>query len=282
MKSGKDKVCFTTVDPEENCISTSKAKHLFCPALPIHDLCSALEGLEIVEPNSDPIGYIPNTQEGTRYNVRIIRDLEDEFQALSLHDIILASASKQSPDCLELSRRDRLFIATILASGLLHFHGTWLKEQWSSHDIKFPRNGILNHAIINHPYLSWKVLGGSGHNERINSYKYRGIKRKVLISLALALVELSLDQTISELYRPEDSTGGGISQWKTAARVLPKVYRESGSNYGDVVKECLYQYYSCPTGMNKKFEELVYEFIVSPLLRDFEYFEGLSNIFHSF
>lgn len=273
----------TNSGKEKMCLPTSQTKSTSSLASPIHDLCAALEGFEVVKPNSDTIGYITNTQEGTWYNLRMIRDLGSEFQALSLHDIILASASKQSLDCLELSRRDRLFIATILASGLLQFHGTWLKEQWSSHDIKFPRTGRSNNAITHYPYLSWKVLGGSEHNERINGYKYGAIKSRILKSLALTLVELSLGQTISELYRPEDSTGDILSQLETAARVLPKVYQESGSNYGDVVKGCLGRSNSFRLVFSDEgFEESVYEFVVSPLLRDFEYFEGLSTIFHSF
>ncbi|GAD97289.1 hypothetical protein PVAR5_5963 [Paecilomyces variotii No. 5] len=276
--AGKAKLLFNTVAPEENCISSSHENHIFSLALPIYDLCSTLKGFDVGKSNSGLIGYIPNNQGGTRYNMRIIRDLEEEFQDLSLHDMILASSSKRSLDCLGLSRRDRLFIATILANGLLLFHGTWLKEQWSSHDIKFPRNGGLDSTIIDHPCLSWKVLGRSVGNEcnnlplAYNSLGSRHVKNHILFPLALALVELSLGQTISEICGSEDE----LCRWQAAATVLPKVYRESGSNYGDVVKECLY--WSNSKGEkfgNYKFEESVYEVILSPLLRDFAYFEAL-------
>lgn len=101
-----------------------------------------------------------------------------------------------------------------------------------------------------------------------------------LFPLAMALIELSLGQTISALYRPEDRDAtDDLTQLKITARVLPAVYRESGSNYGDVVKECLY--WSNSKGVafeDDKFEESVFESVVSPLIKDLAYFEGLSRV----
>lgn len=279
------KVRFTTLASKMDGVSSSKVKDIISLALPIHDLCSTLEGFELVNRNSGLIGYIPIVHEGIRYSMRIIRDLE-QVQSQSLHEIILHSSSSQSLDRLELSRRDRLLLATILASGVLQFHGTWLKQKWSSHDIKFAHNNGQNNAVFDHPYLSWKVLGASarsGCTDLSSSYTTLGsgyIKNDILFPLAMALIELSLGQTMSALYRPEDRDAtDDLTQLKITARVLPAVYRESGSNYGDVVKECLY--WSNSRGVafeDDKFEESVFESVVSPLIKDLAYFEGLSRV----
>lgn len=284
-KDRKARVRFTAVASEVDCISSPKVKDIFSLALPIYDLCSTLGGFDMVNSNSGLIGYIPDSYEGTRYNMRIIRDLV-QIQSQSLHDIILVSSLNQSLDCLELSRRDRLFLATILASSVLQFHGTWLREQWNSHDIKFPRNDGQKHAVFDHPYLSWKVLGPSARsewNDLSSSCTRLGsghIKNDILFPLAIALIELSLSQTISALYKPEDSNAtDDLTRLKTATRVLPKVYRESGSNYGDVVKDCLY--WSSSKGMkfgDQRFEESIFNFVVFPLIKDFKYFEGVSCV----
>ncbi|KAL3438885.1 hypothetical protein BDV09DRAFT_79776 [Aspergillus tetrazonus] len=65
----------------------------------------------------------------------------------------------------------------------------------------------------------------------------------------------------------------------TATGVLQNVYCESGSTYGDVVKECLY--WSRNKGErfeDPQFDQSVFDMVVSPLLRDFDYFEGVSHM----
>ena len=104
------------------------------------------------------------------------------------------------------------------------------------------------------------------------------IQNEILLPLAIALIELSLGKTISALYQPEDKDlGESQSYFNTATRVLMRVYCESGSNYGDVVKECIY--WSSKKGErfdDPRFDESVFDTIVSPLLKDLDYFEGIS------
>ncbi|MCJ1459930.1 hypothetical protein MMC28_010309, partial [Mycoblastus sanguinarius] len=62
----------------------------------------------------------------------------------------------------------------------------------------------------------------------------------------------------------------------SARRLLDEVYEESGSRYGDVVRRCL----DCPYDFrdlsldNDKFQEAIFNTIVTPLSQDLDTFEG--------
>jgi hypothetical protein len=106
----------------------------------------------------------------------------------------------------------------------------------------------------------------------------RQITNYILFPLALALIELSLGRAICTLARPGDGDASDeVSQFNTAARLLRDVYGESGSSYGDVVKECLYWFKSQGDGFeDPHFDISVFDIIVSPLLKDFDYFDVIS------
>lgn len=89
-----------------------------------------------------------------------------------------------------------------------------------------------------------------------------------------------MGKTISALYRFEDyGPNEREMHFNTATWVFRFVYGESGMNYGDVVKQCLYW----PRGTDESFEdprfvESIFDTVVSPLLKDFDYFEGVPQM----
>jgi hypothetical protein len=223
-------------------------------------------------------GYISDVSDKTnQYNMRLLRDYKSDIHTQSLHEILQTSHSSSStaqrPDTIELCRRDRLFLAAILASAVLQLQGSWLKQNWSSHDIQFANILTDGYSAIKRPYLSWQVSGpspicqgdSSPHNNKATS---------TLLPLAISLIELSLGGPISSLQQRGDDE---LTQIETTVKTLDKVQQESGSSYSDVVKECLY--WSQPGGLefgDEKFDERLFNAVVSPLLRDFCSFEGLS------
>ncbi|KAL2827767.1 hypothetical protein BDW59DRAFT_143806 [Aspergillus cavernicola] len=255
--------------------------------LPIYDLCTSLHALGSFSPQSGLIGYIfdePNTS--NRYNMRLLRILEQTIYLRSLHDILTTPNSVEplrrlSPTSTELSRRDRLFLATLLACGVLQFHGTWLKQHWSIRDIKFAWDDEHKCIVIERPYLAWQVLERpcTSCRDASASHYTSQMRHPVLFPLALALIELSLGQPFSELPRPRYRSTRTSSGPQDAADFLTKVYCESGRNYGDAVKECLYWPPSKGGEFDDhKFQESVFETIIFPLLKDFNYFEGISSV----
>ncbi|KAL4912144.1 hypothetical protein BDW62DRAFT_206747 [Aspergillus aurantiobrunneus] len=245
----------------------------------IADLCSTLGTFGGMSPNTqqDVVGYVLNQPSDARYNMRLLRSVEQDLNLHSLQDILAGSMPVHGSD--ELSRRDRLYLAAVLACGVLQLHGSWLKQQWGTKDVLFARDPRYGFTVFDHPYLLWPVTGLPTYDNPTNSSGNR-IQNEILLPLAVALIELSLGKTISALYRADDQDPVEPQiHFNTATRVLRNVYCESGSNYGDVVKECLY--WSRNKGErfeDPQFDESVFDTVVSPLLKDFDYFEGVSQM----
>lgn len=253
-------------------------------------LCSAFDQVNITSPNSssESIDYIfGNKATETGYCISLVRTIQHEIHLHSLQQTLLGSPSTpESPiqTSEELSRRDRLYLATQLACSLLELHGTWLQQHWGTKDIFFLRGKGSQLSQYERPYLlrtglnvpetdanglAYRVHDGQDSSRHSN---------KTLFPLALALIELSLGKAISSLRRPEDGEASeDMSILNTVTRLLRTVYEESGSNYGDVVKECLYWSRSKGDGFeDPSFDESVFDTIVAPLLKDYDYFNGRS------
>ena len=185
-----------------------------------------------------------------------------------------------------ITRRDRLYLATTLASSVLQLDGSWMKKHWRSRDIMFlPKEG--SKADYSSPYISWKVheepptapTASKAANALLMAHL---IRSEVLFALGITLIELSFGQTLGEMQLPEDidPTNEALTNFKTGHRLLDHVYDESGTRYGDVVRRCL----GCPFDVrdasldNDEFQGLVFENIVMPLTDDLKDFEGSMRI----
>ncbi|RHZ55166.1 uncharacterized protein CDV56_105901 [Aspergillus thermomutatus] len=256
---GKCKVQCPTMSSTTICME-GMDKALKSPR-PISDFCSVLCTAGTADSHSGQggFGYIKDQTSDTRFTLRLGSDA--------------------------LSRRDRLFLAAVLACGVLQLQGSWLKPEWATKDVFFAPNLQQRYTMFDHPYIVWQVMG-SLHTHGDNGVSSRSmdsgtcrIQNEILLPLAVALIELSLGKTISALCRPEDQDPSESQlRFNTATRVLRNVYYESGSNYGDVVKECLY--WSRNKGErfeDPQFDESVLTTVVFPLLKDLDYFDGISR-----
>lgn len=272
LSGGKRKVQFATSSTTICVEEVHKA-----PTSQIDDLCYTL-GSAIEE---EAVCYIFNHSDDEQYHMRLLRKVEQDINLCSLQDILSGSNSLKSPvrGSDELCRRDRLYLAVVLSCGVLQLYGSWLKRQWGTKDVLFAQDSHHGFTNFEHPYLVWRILESTKYGNAVPSTSTR-IHNKFLLPLAIALIELSLGKTISALYRPDDQ--GPTEQerhFNTATRVLRYVYSESGMNYGDVVKQCLYW----PRDKGERFEdprfdESIFDTVVSPLLKDFDYFEGVSQM----
>ncbi|CAG8930098.1 unnamed protein product [Penicillium salamii] len=289
LSARKPKVQFTAL--KTKCVEEIHKTPTRPRGAPITDLCSTFDKVDMADPHakSNSLGYIfgEQTTTDTRYYMSLIHSNRDEIHLRSLQDTLIGSPSSpgspiQSSD--ELSRRDRLYLATLLACSVLQLHGTWLQRKWRTRDILFILHPESDRPHFERPYLLQKVLSASqtdlngSTSEVYEGANRRQISNDILFPLALALIELSLGRSICTLHWPEDrDSSEEVSHFNTATRLLKTVYWESGSNYGDVVNECLYWSRSKGEGFeDPHFDESVFDMIVSPLLKDFDYFEGLS------
>ncbi|GAM43808.1 hypothetical protein TCE0_060r18922 [Talaromyces pinophilus] len=275
---GKRKVQFATTSTTICVETVHKA-----PANRIDDLCYTLGSVSATNTalQEGTIRYIFDHSDDEQYHMRLLRKVDQGINLCSLQDILSASNSSATPiqGSDELSRRDRLYLAAVLACGVLQLYGSWLKRQWGTKDVLFAQDSHHGFTNFEHPYLAWRVSNSNNYVSAIPSTSNR-IYNEILLPLAVALIELSLGKTISALYRSEDHGPTERERhFNTATRVLRFVYCESGMNYGDVVKQCLYW----PRDKGERFEdprfdESIFDTVISPLLRDFDYFEGVSQM----
>ncbi|KIX96001.1 uncharacterized protein Z520_08256 [Fonsecaea multimorphosa CBS 102226] len=255
------------------------------PSLPISDMCSTLCKAKTDQLIKEYLGSISDENDlSYRYYLYLVEKLDNSMETQSLEEMLSSSmnpmGTRMSRASYVFSRRDRLFLPATLASTVLRFHGSWLKPEWRSRDILFPKPTDNSKPLIEQPYLSGHEITTSATTAPISrSTTTTLIRNDVLFPLGLALIELSLCQTISSLRAAEDDDCvEANANLKTASRVLDHVYSESGGRYGDVVAKCLFWSETRISKIDEEFQQLVFQNIVSPLLEDLKDFEGKSRI----
>lgn len=191
-----------------------------------------------------------------------------------------SSRNIQDPTKIVFRRRDRLRLAASLASSILQFHGSWLKAQWRTKDILLRTSESRNKAPDS-IYLAQQKpenadQSGTPASEQNNSLSTHLIRNEILFPLGLALVELSLGQTIASMRKPEDDDPvEAVANLKTAVRLLSDVLNESGMRYEEVVDKCLVWPGRKDTKFDDEdFQRTMFDSIISPLLEDLKIFEG--------
>lgn len=203
-------------------------------------------------------------------------------QSRSLHDVL--SETRENSPLGTLLKRERLELAIILTSSVLHLEGTWwLNSQWSSHDIHFHRRLGEEPTPLTHPYLSWRqcaVADKSSTSTRKSTIGSGTIRNESLFALGLTLIELCFGKPFSALRRPEDGDLLDEATNKNCAfRLLAFVYDEMDGVYGDVVRRCLFQAFDVRV-LNFNIEEVqnrVLEDIVVPLVENLKISKGDSG-----
>lgn len=247
---------------------------------PIMDIWSALATVGMNCQRQECIGFLTDqTDKQSQHRIYIVKAETEELQTRSLDDILATSRS------VILRPKERLYLAATLASSVLQLHGSWLKPQWRTRDILFPKNTGNPSPALDHPYLSWNVP--SNHTDKQNSSQTKSvghplIRCNVLLPLGLALVELSLGQRLTDLRIPmDDHPVEAVASLTTATRLLDagEIIAWSGPRYHDVVKDCL-QWSGDKDEMldDEIFQRAVFELIVSPLLENLRDFEARGQI----
>ncbi|KAJ9646305.1 hypothetical protein H2204_000968 [Knufia peltigerae] len=225
-----------------------------------------------------------------RYNVYLTDKVDSDVPTKTLADVLESSAKDSfrfniANQSFMLSRHDRLSLAATLALSVLQYQGSWLRPHWRTQDILFKTPKSSTPTLLDRVYLSAHDVSCPERNETSQpvtavTSSSSLIRCALLFPLALSLVELSLCTPLSSLQIPEDADPvDAVSDLKTAARVLHRVYAESGCRYGDVVDKCLFW----PDTKNmqlddEEFQRTVFDGVISPLLEDLKNFEGRDRI----
>lgn len=252
------------------------------PVLPIPDFCSILCKVGPSASFKTYMGSIEDSDAKHRYCFYSMDKHQKSLETQTLEDLLSSSLQSvgglQRPACL-FSRHDRLLLAAILASNVLQLHGSWLKSDWRSRDIVFPKASDDGKAVVKQPYLAGHGVS-TVSSPTITTTTSPLIANAVLFPLGLVLVELSLGQSISALrISDDDDTVEANANLKTGLRVLGRVYGDSGERYGNVVTNCFrWSATRNSTADDDDFQQLAFQDIVSPLIEDLWTFEGKGPI----
>ena len=281
LKKGRKGVNFVVPSLASQMLTPAPAPG-YLPLGPMDDICAKVFRLDAAD---ERIGYLH--EEGySEYKHHVyLTDAKvgSKFRTISLDQLL--DSAEQGPLQSLLSRRQRLNIATILASSVLQLDKTsWLKSQWKSSDIYFhyrDEDAVLtSRPTFPPPHVACRLSDSNSepnHAPKSPLSRAQQARSETLLTLGLALVELCFGRTLEKMQIPEDvDQNETLTRLKTATRKRDEVYNESGGHYGDVVRRCL----DCPFDVrdasldDEKFEQAVFDYVVTPLIEDVEVFDG--------
>jgi hypothetical protein len=242
----------------------------------ISNICHAVYRCIVPKGHGVSIGHISDEQ--YIHDFQVLKAGAGDLKLHSLEELLLASlsASGNFRAPLVFPKKERRFLAAKLASTFLECHGTWLPSRWSSRNIVFTEN-ITSANLekkIRTPVIAQRLSGSiefkgyplscTGHNE-------------LLFPLGLVLIELSLCRPMTYLHTPNNESQDDISMlFEKARNWIYDVSCESGPNYGDVVQQCLFWTKTREVDIaSKEFQAAVFQYIIKPLVEDFNLFNDL-------
>ena len=282
--------------PQKGVHFANKVKTLLrkSPTKFIADLCPELRKINSKHTVLQPLGSLESTHDTElRYDMFLCRQIEMDQKAQSLADLLASGVTADGSDqpfpvheIRYFSRRERLYIAVSLVCNTLHLHGSWLKSHWSSRDIMVADDFWDDKVMRKFLYVCWCASDRSNGLEDHGTLKEESSQPQceILVPLGQILVELSLGQTLTAAYRRFKDESPLLDDYSIALRLVQNhtVFHESGNRYDKAVRECL----SGLSGRvrnagldNEKYQTVVFENIVMPLLTDWAAFEGEENMF---
>jgi hypothetical protein len=152
VAQGKRRVQFATPSSTTICVESLHQAPINAGAL--SDLCSTLCGTQMPVSSfgRGNIGYMLSKTSDARYNMRLLRNITQDFNLYSLSAILSSGPAIGAPTpvqgATELSRRDRLYLAAVLACSILQLHGSWLKQGWGTTDVLFVTAPQIGYTLL--------------------------------------------------------------------------------------------------------------------------------------
>ena len=199
----------------------------------LQESCGAIESSRT--PEYSCLGYL-DSDDGVKF--LIFYTLKGRH-AFSLDDAL----ERASTDCNAISMRERLLLASLLATAVKNFYGTpWPPRVWSSQNIQFFEKDAANtKATLTEPYLK-TLLDQEGTVHRVSLSKDVDSRRFLLLSLGIILIEIAYSAPWRKLQSQEKimkDLNDGERNLLNLMRLSETVSRELGSRYAKVVQCCL-------------------------------------------
>ena len=209
---------------------------------PIEDLCAAISNLR--KPQRDEcLSLLATEYAKQQYGIHIypLRERPSNPASCSI------SSLRSVLDDSDFTWRERLHLAIILASSVLQLHNTpWLGDHWRVDNIFFVTRA--DQIAYEHPFVSqhFNQVKEKSQTHSVPPLISMIIRNQALYALGVSLIELRYGKSIQELHKPEDGPlssddpmAAFITEWKTADRLVDKLYSDVGHYYGDAVRRCI-------------------------------------------
>ena len=182
-----------------------------------------------------------------------------------------------------LSKRDRIYIATLLSISLLQLHSTpWLAGTWTKKNMFFTRAKDIPSAPIdtNRLYVSPPVdldaakLRPNRPDNAANAIKY-------LFALGVMLLELCFGNALEDnparhLYLGNDGKPNDYTDFATANHWQESVLGEIGPDYAEAVRKCILCAFPHPYKdlSDDHFSEAIHAEVVVPVKATLQYMDS--------
>ena len=204
------------------------------------NLCSYLQencaAIELNRASGDScLGYL-DSDDGVTFLISYT--LKGQYTS-SLDDVL----ERASTDCNVIPIRDRLILASLLATAVNSFYSTpWPPRVWSSQNIQFFNTDVANKKrTLAEPYLK-TPLDQNTTAHRVCPSKDVDSRHVLLLSLGIILIEIAYSAPWRKLQTQEDimkDLNDGERNLLNLMRLSETVSRELGSRYAKVVQSCL-------------------------------------------
>ena len=182
-----------------------------------------------------------------------------------------------------LSRRERLYIATLLSISLLQLHSTpWLAGTWTKKDIFFTRAKDDPSAPIDTSRLyvsppvgleGTKIRPSRAEDSSNNATRY-------LFALGVMLLELCFGNTLEDnparqLYLGKDGKPNDWTDLATASHWQKSALGEIGPDYAEAIRKCIFCAFPHPYDdlSDHRFSEAIHSEVVEPIKATLQHFD---------
>ena len=216
------------------------------------------------------LGFI--SDESTRYKI-YPKTLSSDDAALYSRFSLAEALSRSKGDLPRMTRADRLRLASMIATAVLHLHNSpLLASSWTRNDIIFIRRGT--NKSYQQAYIAKHLPESNPQSIEASSKLVPFIPNPTLFALGILLIELCLDQPFDNLRSPEDLSVGDqspdeLADYRTAMRLLnsDRLLEEGGLLYDSAVRRCIRCIFDVRSTdlEEKEFLEAVYNGVVASL-----------------
>lgn len=246
----------------------------------IHGLCAWFHSSSLDGAPQHDMGLIPHASAPQQaYKISISDRERHRLPLVTLHSNFCDIGYYNRKDYLqhdfELSMQDRLLVAATIASSTFQLQGTWLRSDWTCHDVVIPLSTFDSRPLIKEIQV---ITAFPPQPARVPSQKSNtSIRLKMpehtLEPLGAALCNILLG------HNTMSAISAGTTTFQDALALLYDTWGRHPESIANAVRECVA--WSGPTSQkgfdDDVFGSAAFEKVIWPIVESFQIFEGRTS-----